>query len=319
MSELFKVAVIGAGNMGYEHIRAFNALENVAVVGLHSRTREKAQNMASELEVPAVYDSIDDLYNNTQAELVIVAVPELSANKVAKECFKYDWAVLLEKPAGYDLKDAQDIANTAINRKKPVMVGFNRRFYSSTQSALRDLDTLVSSPRFIHVQDQQSYEEARAHNHPEEVVEKFMYANSIHNIDYIRIFGRGEIKNVTPIMPWRGDKTDFVLAHITFSSGDIALYEGIWKGPGPWACTITTSERRWEMRPLEQAAFQVAGQRKLTSIDIDPVDSKYKAGFYRQAEDVVARVRGIKNPESPLADLEDSLKTMKLIQAIFGV
>ena len=42
-----------------------------------------------------------------------MAVPELEANRVAKRCFEHDWAVLMEKPAGYDLADAEDIAAAA--------------------------------------------------------------------------------------------------------------------------------------------------------------------------------------------------------------
>ena len=66
---------------------------------------------------------------------------------------------------------------------------------------------------------------------------------------------------------------------MTFASGDIGLYEGIWNGPGPWACTVTTPRRRWELRPLEKAVFQNAGERKLNPVDAACVGRGLQAGL----------------------------------------
>jgi predicted dehydrogenase len=309
------VAIVGAGSMAREHIRAFRVLAGVEVAGIHSRTPERAAAVAREFNIPVVADSVRELKQQTGADLVVVAVPELAANAVAKACFAEDWAALLEKPAGLDLADAEDIATAAAAQSRPVMVGLNRRFYSSTMALRADLDTRSES-RFIHVQDQQSFAEARRYNHPEPVVQKFMYANSIHVIDLISALSRGAVTEVTPVMPWKGEATEIVVAHIVFDSGDNALYEGLWQGPGPWACSVSTPSRRWVMQPLERATFQNAGERKQNPVDPDSADSDFKAGFLRQAEAVVARVRG---EPSAAIDLAESLRTMQLIHRIFGV
>ena len=170
--------------------------------------------------------------------------------------------------------------------------------------------------RFIHVQDQQSYAEARRYNHPEAVVEKFMYANSIHLIDLIPFFGRGKVLRVERITPWNGEVTEVMLAHVEFESGDSALYEGLWKGPGPWACSVSTPSRRWSMQPLEQAVFQNAGERSRQTIEPSEDDRQYKAGFLLQARAATAAVRG---ETSEIATLDDSLQTMRLIHQLFGV
>lgn len=309
------VAIVGAGSMAREHIRAFGALPGVKVAGIHSRTRERAAALAAEFDLAVVADGIPQLKAQTGADLVIVAVPEIAANAVAKACFAEDWAVLLEKPAGFDLADAQDIAAAAAKRPRPVLVGFNRRFYASTMTVRADLDSR-DERRFIHIQDQQSFAEARRYNHPEPVVQKFMYANSIHVIDLIPALGRGEIVDVKPVMPWKGEATEIVLAHIAFESGDSALYEGLWQGPGPWACSVSTPSRRWVMQPLERASFQNAGERKQNPVEPDRADSDFKAGFLRQAEAVLARLRG---EPSKAVDIAESLRTMRLIHRIFGV
>lgn len=311
-----RVAVVGAGSMAAQHIAAFSALDDAQVVGIHSRTRARAEGLAARHGIGVVAGSVEELNRRTEAQLVVVTVPELAANAVAKECFRHPWAVLLEKPAGYDLADAEDIARAAAGRELPVMVGLNRRFYSSMRAVQADLESRPDEKRFIHVQDQQSYAEARRFNHPEKVVERFMYANSIHNIDLLMHFGRGEVAKVESIKPWRGEKTEVVLAYVEFSSGDSGLYEGIWKGPGPWACSVSTPSRRWQLQPLEQARFQNANERAQNAVEVSADDQRFKAGFLLQAGAAVERSAG--RPSS-IADLQESLRTMRLIHRMFGV
>lgn len=310
------IALVGAGGMAREHAKAFASLPGVTVKGLTSRTRAKADALAGELGIPLVTDSIEQLHEQSHADLLVITVPELSANPVAMASFKHPWAVLMEKPAGYDLADAENIAAAAKGRSAPVMVGLNRRFYSSSRTIKADLETRPDEKRFIHVQDQQSYAEARRYHHPPQVVEKFMYANSIHLIDLIPYFGRGQVTRVDQVTPWRGEATEVMLAYVEFDSGDTALYEGLWKGPGPWAANVSTPGKRWIMQPLEDATYQNAGERARHTIERADEDKQFKAGFLLQARAAVARVRG---EASEIPSIDDSLQTMRLINQMFGV
>jgi predicted dehydrogenase len=310
------VAFIGAGSMAAEHAKAFSKIPGVHLAGITSRTKARAQTLAEQYRMPCLAETVEELYEKTRADLVVITVPELMANAVAKSALKFPWAMLMEKPVGYDLADAQDIARAAQGHATPVMVGFNRRFYSSSLAIQADLAARPHERRFIHVQDQQSYAEARHYKHPEQVVEKFMYANSIHLIDMIMAIGRGQVSKVTQITPWRGEQTEVMLAHVEFDSGDTALYEGIWRGPGPWACAVSTASRRWTLQPLEQAVFQNAGERTRHSVETSEDDKVCKPGFLLQAQAAVAKVRG---QDSKIASLQDSMATMHLIHQLFGV
>jgi predicted dehydrogenase len=309
-----RVSFIGAGSMTREHLRAFSDVPQVVLAGLHSRTRSRAEALASEFSVPHVCDSIDELHDQTRADLVVVSVPELSANAVARQCFAFPWTVLIEKPAGYDLADAEAIASEAHRHHRRVFVALNRRHYSSTQAALTDLATR-DEPRYVRVQDQQDQAAALAAGQPEPVVRNWMYANSIHTIDYLRLLGRGTVTAVRPVVRWTPGKPGIVVSEIAFDSGDVGIYEGVWNGPGPWAVTVSTPSRRWEMRPLEQAMFQNRGERTLHSVDIHSWDKTFKAGFRRQAELAVNAARGAATPWLPTID--DGLQTMRLIAKIF--
>lgn len=308
------VAIIGAGNMAREHIRAFADVPNVRITGIHSRTRSRAESLAAEFGIPLVCETVSELYVQTKADLVVVTVIETAMNEVSRACFEFPWAVLLEKPAGLNLEDAELIHSSASSHNRKVMVGLNRRFLSSTRAALADLSQ-SSGPRFIHVQDQQNLEIAASIGHADVVVRNWMYANSIHMIDYFRAFGRGRVAEVVPIFTWSPETARVVAAKIEFESGDAGLYECIWQGPGPWAVSVTTSEKRWEMRPLEQAVFQVWGERRLQPVEMHAWDQEFKPGFRLQAEMAIAEARG---EPSDSVTLTEAMETMHLINAIYG-
>jgi predicted dehydrogenase len=301
--------------MAEEHMRAFASLPEVTIAGVHSRTRERAEKLAASYGT-LVCDSVSDLYAKTSADLVVVTVIELSMAEIAAACFRHPWAVLLEKPAGYDLADATRIRDAAARVQSRAFVAFNRRAYSSTRQALELLHG-HSSQRLIKVVDQQDQQAARLQNNqPELVARNYMFANSIHLIDYFRVLGRGEVASVAPIVPWKPEQPGLVLAKINFTSGDIGLYEGIWNGPGPWIVSVNTPEQRIEMRPLEQVSVQLRGTRAVTQLDIDGDDKTYKPGLRYQAQQAVAAARG---EPANLATIADSWHSMKLVADIFGL
>ena len=141
-----------------------------------------------------------------------------------------------------------------------------------------------------------------------------MYVNPIHLIDYFRVLGRGEIISVKPIIRWDPTNPFIVVAQIEYSSGDIGIYKSVWGAPGPWAVTVTTKEKRWEMRPLEKLSLQLYGSRDIKSIPLDKIDSDFKAGLLLQAQETI---KALKKQDNSLTTLDDALETMKLVQQIY--
>lgn len=314
MEVTFKVAIIGAGYMATEHAKAFSDIAGVQLSGIYSRTRSRAEKLALEYSSSAVFDSIGELYENTKADLVVIAVPELSVREVCLEAFKYPWTCLIEKPAGYDVPDAEAILVAARLNNRKAFLSLNRRQYSSTHAVLGDLEG-HKGQRLVHVYDQENPRVALESGQPQKVVDNWMFANSIHVIDYFRLFCRGELLSVDNLSPWQPNEPCFVLAKLTYSSGDIGMYEAVWEGPGPWAVTVTTHSRRWELRPLEQAVFQDYKSRQIESLSVHPWDTQFKPGLRRQAEEAI---RALEGEPHQLPTLEDGLQTMNIAARIYG-
>jgi predicted dehydrogenase len=313
-SNLCKVAFIGAGNMTSEHMKAFKDVPSVEIAGIYSRNRIRADKLVHKLGVGLVCESISELFEKSKAQLVVISVPELAVREVCLEAFKYPWTCLIEKPAGYNLADAEQILEAASRQKRRAFVGLNRRHFSSTRTVLEDI-AKQGGKRLIHVYDQEDQIGARKTGQPELVVQNWMYANSIHMIDYFSILGRGEVCAVDDLISWDPKNPQFVMAKISYESGDVGIYEAVWNGPGPWAVTVTTQEKRWEMRPLEKAASQLCASRKLEAFDINDWDIKFKPGLRAQAGEAVKAVFG--EPHK-LPSLEDAMKSMRLVHAIYG-
>lgn len=311
--EKIKVAVIGAGLMAEAHIKAFADIPSVTLVGIQSRTKGRAEALAAKYGIPDIYDSVDALYAGTQANLVIVAVSELSVNAVCMEVFKYPWQSLIEKPVGYNLPDALLIASAAERADRKAYVALNRRHYSSTRAVLGELES-VDGSRVVHAFDQEDPITALEGGKPALVVENWMYANSIHIIDYLSVFCRGEVTGVNHAIKWNPHEPRFVVASVTYSSGDVGIYHATWNGPGPWAISVTTQAKRWEMRPLEQAVTQLNKSRKIVPLDLNSWDSEFKPGLRQQAEEAIKALRG--NAHC-LPTLADGITTMKLVNLIY--
>jgi len=308
-----KIAFIGAGFMAEAHIKAFADISGVFLAGIYSRTFARAEKLALKFSIEEVYTSIDELYMGTQADLVIIAVPELSVNQVCKEAFKFPWVCLVEKPVGYNLTDAQEIAQEAHRHRAKVYVALNRRHYSSTRCVIDDIES-VDENRLVHIMDQEDPRSALKAGAPLLVVQNWMYANSIHVIDYFKIFCRGEIVDLHHVIKWNPQDPRFVMVKLRYSSGDVGVYQAIWNGPGPWAVSINTQAKRWEMRPLEDATVQVYGSRKPELLPKHSWDDEFKPGLRFQAEEAIKAVRG---EQHRLPSLADAMDTMKLIHLIY--
>ena len=310
-----RVAFVGAGYMSSEHLRAFAACPEVELVGIHSRSTHRAEALARTFPGLSVFPSIKALYSETNADLVVIAVPELACQTVCEQAFQHPWTLLIEKPVGYTLKQARQIEQTAETLGAKAYVALNRRFYGSTlqlQNALQGTEGL----RVVTILDQEDAESALAAGQPAEVVHNWMYANSIHLIDYFSQLCRGEHIGTKILTPWNPDNPGPVVAQLQFNSGDIGVYQAVWNAPGPWSVAVSTAPLRAELRPIEQLSLQMAGSRQAELQSPDPLDQQFKPGLLRQAQ---AAIQAAKGQATTLPNLKEANRSMSLVASIYGM
>lgn len=308
------VALVGAGYMATEHARAFSSLPGVNVVGVCGRDQARAQALADGYGA-TVFDDVATMYRETAAEIVVVAVNEMSMLDVCEAVFKHSWICLLEKPVGLNIEEAETIFQAAQKAKVRVFVALNRRAYSSTRQAKIELQS-CDSPRLVSVLDQQDLNSVIASGQPMEVVRNYMYANSIHVIDYFNQFCRGLLVELEIQKAWNPENPSHVIATIRYDSGDFGVYQAVWDRPGPWSVAITNSQVRLELRPLEKLSIQRLGERHSLDVPLEEVDLNFKPGLFWQAKQVVA---ALSESHSNLVTLKTALLSMDLVAQLYGL
>jgi predicted dehydrogenase len=310
-----KTVFIGAGYMAREHVKAFSDIATVELVGIYSRTRTAAEQIAAQFKISAVYNSVQEMYAACCPEIIIVAVSELAVEEVCDFIFQHPGIVLVEKPIGYKFEVASRIQRKIRHPDCHVFVALNRRHYSSTRAVKDDLANDLSDRRLVQVFDQESPDVGAQSGKPPEVVKNWMYANSIHLIDYFFNFCRGAVVQVDPIIQWNAMDPEWVFSKILFSSGDVGIYQAVWNRPGPWSVSITTQAKRWELRPLECGMWQANGSRNATLFPEHTYDKLFKPGLRMQAEELV---RVYKGESFCLPTIDDGLTTMQLVRMIYA-
>lgn len=310
MNQPVRVAFVGAGPIGVAHLKAFRSI-GVEVVGLCTKGSDTGAALAVEHSFPLYASSISELYERTEADAVVAALPIAEMLSAYRELFVLPWASLTEKPMGVDRHEAQEIASIAHTANHRGFVGFNRRHYQATRTALHSFSS-HSAPRVVTVFDQQDRDQAIRAGHPLSVAENFMYANSIHLIDYFSMFCRGKLSDVRPLRPWTAERGCTVEVELVYDSGDVGRYTAVWEQKGPWAVEVTSGHITAIMRPLEKLAITEDG-RDITPVIDYSVDEQFKPGFVVQAEAFIEALRG--KPGCPTID--DAITTTELVSAIY--
>lgn len=310
-----KVAFIGAGPTTQAHIQAFKDIAEVELCGIYNRTIEKAQVLAQEFGIHYCADSIDALYQISKPDLVVVCVYEPAKREIMLKCIPHQIPILAEKPIGLDYNEAVEIHALAKQHQCPLWVALNRRCYASTREALGLLNEHHQERRMIEVCDQQDLNLARKLGHSEHVLQHWMYANSIHLMDYFTTFARGTLEKITILSPWHPASPGFVAAHLLFNSGDMGLYKAYWNGPGPWSCTVATQSLFLELKPLEQLRYQMAGSRAWHTPEPSDVDKQFKPGFRLQAQQAVYACL---QKQHHLADINSALISTQFVHDIYS-
>lgn len=128
-----KVAVIGIGSMGYNHLRVYSEMEDVEVVGASDLNRERLQLAEDRFSVKT-YTSYEDLFEKEKPEAVSITVSTSEHEKVATFALEKGAHVLVEKPIAATVEEGKRLIALATKLDRQLMVGHIIRFNPAMQS-----------------------------------------------------------------------------------------------------------------------------------------------------------------------------------------
>jgi predicted dehydrogenase len=209
VSKDLRIGTIGAGSLGYHHIRILRDLPGVAFAGFVEARLDRAAQVAKELGVPAM-DSVKALLDVVDAVTVVVPTPEHHA--VAIPALLRGKHVLIEKPIAASLDEADAMLNAAQRSGALIQTGHVERFNRAIRAALPYID----APRFI---ESNRLAPFNPRGSDVAVVLDLM----IHDIDLVLSLAGGHVDQLHAVgVPVLTPSVDIANARVVFSSGAVA-------------------------------------------------------------------------------------------------
>jgi predicted dehydrogenase len=204
-----RVGVVGAGSLGFHHIRILRDLPGIQFSGFVETRAERKSEVEKELRVKGL-PTLESLLDASDA--VIIVVPTSAHFSVASAAIERGKHVFIEKPITTTLEEADALLELA--RKKGVMVqiGHIERFNRAVRAALPH----VKKPRFI---DSERLAPFSPRGSDVAVVLDLM----IHDIDLLLTLVRSEARDISAVgVPVLTPMLDIANARVTFNSGAVA-------------------------------------------------------------------------------------------------
>lgn len=184
--EPIPVAVVGAGNMGSNHVRVYDQLPGAELVEVVEPDPDRARAVREEYDVPI----IEDASELSRAAAATIAVPNRHHLPVAETCANKDIDLLVEKPIADSVEDAEAIVEVARDNDVALLIGHIERFNPAVR-ALRE------------ILEQETLIEIEAHrlgpfNKPLRD-RNVVYDLMIHDLDIVRSLADGDVTRLNAI------------------------------------------------------------------------------------------------------------------------
>ncbi len=204
-----RVAVVGVGDFGRNHVRVFRELENVHLAGVVDANPDRAAQVASEFSTTAL-PGLDALVGRVDA--VCLAVPTVDHARIGCGLLERGLDVLVEKPMAASLAEADALVAAAAKRGCILQVGHLERF----NPAVLAVEPVINRPLFFEVHRLGVFT-------PRSLDIDVVYDVMIHDLDILLALANSPVEDLKAVgIPVLTDKVDIAHARIAFASGAIA-------------------------------------------------------------------------------------------------
>lgn len=209
-NERIPVAVVGAGNMGANHVRVYDELPEADLVEVVEPDPERAAEVRENYDV-RMLDSTSEL---EQAQAATIAVPNVQHRETAQSLIERGFDVLVEKPLAPTMDDAEAIVDTAAEHEAILQVGHIERF----NPAVEVLNEILEGEQIVSMESHR-LGPFNEHLSDTDVVFDLM----IHDLDVIDSFLDGELDTVLAVgAKPRSSNTDHASVLLKYDSGETA-------------------------------------------------------------------------------------------------
>jgi predicted dehydrogenase len=207
-----RVAVLGTGSLGKEHVRIYAELAaagQVEFAGVYDTVAETAQRLAQKHGVRA-FGSVAEA--TAASDAVNIVTPTSTHYDLTRLFLQQGRHVLVEKPMTDNAAQAAELVQIAQEKDCVLQVGHVERF----NPVFKYLETVATEPRFIETHRLSPYP---ARSTDIGVVLDLM----IHDLDVVLAFVKSPVKSVDAVgIPVLSTSEDIANARLRFANGCVA-------------------------------------------------------------------------------------------------
>jgi predicted dehydrogenase len=211
-AEKIKVAVLGTGSLGKEHVRIYAdlaAANQIEFVGVYDVAADAARKFAEKYQVRA-FASVAEAAANSDG--LSVVTPTVTHFELARTLLQQGRHVLVEKPMTDNGQQAAELVDLARQQGCVLQVGHVERF----NPVFTYLEKVASEPRFIEAHRLSPFP---ARSTDIGVVLDLM----IHDLDVILAFVKSPVTSVDAVgIPVLSKSEDIANARLRFANGCVA-------------------------------------------------------------------------------------------------
>lgn len=211
MTNKIKVAVIGAGMMGRNHLSTYAQMNNVELIGVYDIFTDSAKNAAEKFNCTA-FSSLEEVAKNVDA--VSVVTPSVTHADVGEFFLNKGIHCLMEKPLATTEAECNRLIKAAKENNVTLLVGHIERY----NPAVEQMAKLLSDSKKTRSLTAQRMSAASGRITDVDVAMDLM----IHDVEVIQSLVKSKVTNVkanavkTPDSP-RG--SDYITAILEFENG----------------------------------------------------------------------------------------------------
>jgi predicted dehydrogenase len=208
--QAIRVAVVGVGEFGRNHVRVWREMEGAELVGIVDANAERAAKVAAEFGT-RVLPGLGTLVAE-HVDAISLAVPTVQHARVGCQLLTAGHDILVEKPIAGSLGEAHQLIASAERSGRILQVGQVERFNPAVTAALK----IVNRPMFFEVHRLGVFT-------PRSLDIDVVYDVMIHDLDILLTLVNAEVIDLKAVgIPVVTDKVDIAQARIEFSTGTVA-------------------------------------------------------------------------------------------------
>lgn len=303
-----KILLVGAGPMAVDYAKVLLKL-NVSFVTV-GNSEKSAADFKEKTGCDVILGGIKKYLGSNKEVFgkVINAAPEHLLGEITVDLINAGYKnILVEKPGGKNFEDIKNVADAAKKNDAKVLVGYNRRFFSSVEKAKEIINEDDGVTSFYFEFTEWSHIIGTLKK-GDGVLEEWFLHNSSHIIDLAFYLG-GKPKElasyVSGNLQWHPNGSVFTGAGVS-ESGALFSYNANWEAPGRWVVEVLTRKHRLLFKPIEKLQIQKIGSVAVDFVEIDDKnDTEFKPGLYLQVKNY------LEEDYSKLSDIHEQLSNVE--------